>query len=1097
MKLPVPVMAHRTRWAVLVVAIMLLAVPASSIGTKVQPTDTMQSFPGMDLNGNDLRKVDISGMSPVYCAQLCLDDYQCMAATYVYPGTFQGPQAWCWLKNAVPLMEENNFCDSWIMASSGTACNSATADFTVSSNDVYRDDEMTFTDRSTNAYSWAWDFGDGTTSSEQNPRKIYTSERAYTVTLTINGDMKPYVGENFCRSDLIDSETKVNFILVESPPTSVVKGTLDVISIPTGADITLDGTYRGTTPLTGISLTGGTHTLQLAKSGYNSKSGTVTINNNQVTTVSWDLTPIQGPEPQGSQRPVAVIEATPLRGRLPLTVSFNGLKSYDPDGSIASYRWDYGDGTWDPGSTVTHIYPFPGTYSASLVVIDNNGWQSESVSMQITVLVPEIEPENNVQPPSDNHVVPDQEAGTVTLARAHGILRALSGGGQQDLAYDANGDGRVTPEDARSVLTGILDARKQAEAATGGQPEILKRRFLDGIRSLDLTNVRRTSEQTALDAQLDLRQRSYRSILSPSSDSLAGIAKENGLSDTYVTRAPRSVTLQKAVPTITRVLDTSFLPKGIISSTAQAKEAKVESTTDQATGFTTITRTPGTSTFMDLISESDIDTAIEEFKIKFGKKQEENWNNYILNGGYALIEGYHLGSCDGDGPPPQGEYTRVRCSARLKWIYGGEGTTAEEHRPMEEMQQTADLLPATGSWETSWTDEGIVVAIPFLKDTHYIQDAKLEVAQEIGIYEKVNCVAPGKCGTGALEMYKDGETATADVTILKDVPVISYIKSDPDYTNVYMNSDLPKQYIVVDGETLITGYNFGGDGQGTAELVLDHPVEAYTFQTPYQQLAPTDVFAGGTRVPLRITEWTDTTIRLKAGENIHANFKGAYGRLYLTRKGSQVAAPMMVYVTPRLQFVQTSGYDYFVAFSDYPYLLKGTAKDGFVKEQRDHYLVVTHDPRCTSQDADYLKYIPGMSSLASGQDGEDHMFIEKKLPPSAQVISMEFHVMTPDRTDALIKALLKETGRMATTDPEAYIARGFVLGVYMNIDRNVGSYKADMVQPDIFHHPEAIRSDPSVRIVWENTCFGEYDDKNVVYIVSFNIRAPEGVTIGA
>jgi len=44
---------------------------------------------------------------------------------------------------------------------------------------------MAFTDRSQNAESWLWDFGDGTTSSLQNPTKIYKAAGTYTTTLTV------------------------------------------------------------------------------------------------------------------------------------------------------------------------------------------------------------------------------------------------------------------------------------------------------------------------------------------------------------------------------------------------------------------------------------------------------------------------------------------------------------------------------------------------------------------------------------------------------------------------------------------------------------------------------------------------------------------------------------------------------------------------------------------------------------------------------------------------------------------------------------------------------------------------------------------------
>lgn len=44
-----------------------------------------------------------------------------------------------------------------------------------------------FYDASNYATSWLWDFGDGTTSTEQNPLHLYTAAGTYSVTLTVNG----------------------------------------------------------------------------------------------------------------------------------------------------------------------------------------------------------------------------------------------------------------------------------------------------------------------------------------------------------------------------------------------------------------------------------------------------------------------------------------------------------------------------------------------------------------------------------------------------------------------------------------------------------------------------------------------------------------------------------------------------------------------------------------------------------------------------------------------------------------------------------------------------------------------------------------------
>ena len=54
-----------------------------------------------------------------------------------------------------------------------------------------------------------------------------------------------------------------------------------------------------------------------------------------------------------------------------LTASLNGGGSSDPDGSISSWSWDFGDGTQGTGATVQHTYPAAGTYTVTLRVTDN------------------------------------------------------------------------------------------------------------------------------------------------------------------------------------------------------------------------------------------------------------------------------------------------------------------------------------------------------------------------------------------------------------------------------------------------------------------------------------------------------------------------------------------------------------------------------------------------------------------------------------------------------------------------------------------------------------------------------------------------------
>lgn len=56
-----------------------------------------------------------------------------------------------------------------------------------------------------------------------------------------------------------------------------------------------------------------------------------------------------------------------------LNASFDASASNDPDGTIASYSWDFGDGRTGSGATVDHAFAGAGTYTVRLTVTDNQG----------------------------------------------------------------------------------------------------------------------------------------------------------------------------------------------------------------------------------------------------------------------------------------------------------------------------------------------------------------------------------------------------------------------------------------------------------------------------------------------------------------------------------------------------------------------------------------------------------------------------------------------------------------------------------------------------------------------------------------------------
>lgn len=55
------------------------------------------------------------------------------------------------------------------------------------------------------------------------------------------------------------------------------------------------------------------------------------------------------------------------------TVYFNGTKSYDPDGYITSYQWDFSDTNSATGVKPSNVYTMPGVYYVSFTVTDNDG----------------------------------------------------------------------------------------------------------------------------------------------------------------------------------------------------------------------------------------------------------------------------------------------------------------------------------------------------------------------------------------------------------------------------------------------------------------------------------------------------------------------------------------------------------------------------------------------------------------------------------------------------------------------------------------------------------------------------------------------------
>jgi thermitase len=78
--------------------------------------------------------------------------------------------------------------------------------------------------------------------------------------------------------------------------------------------------------------------------------------------------------------PVAHVTVFPDAGQAPIEVAVDASESYDPDGEIITYHWDFGDGTTASGIDAKHTYTTEGTHTITLTVTDIMGAVSRATA---------------------------------------------------------------------------------------------------------------------------------------------------------------------------------------------------------------------------------------------------------------------------------------------------------------------------------------------------------------------------------------------------------------------------------------------------------------------------------------------------------------------------------------------------------------------------------------------------------------------------------------------------------------------------------------------------------------------------------------------
>src|SRR2546426_656825 len=94
--------------------------------------------------------------------------------------------------------------------------------------------------------------------------------------------------------------------------------------------------------------------------------------------------------PPGPVPPVADFTVNPLRVNPGVSVTFDASTSTDPDGSIASYAWSFGDGSSGAGVQASHVFAAKGTFGVRLTVVDSDGLSNETTR---TLAIPDRAPQ--------------------------------------------------------------------------------------------------------------------------------------------------------------------------------------------------------------------------------------------------------------------------------------------------------------------------------------------------------------------------------------------------------------------------------------------------------------------------------------------------------------------------------------------------------------------------------------------------------------------------------------------------------------------------------------------------------------------------------
>jgi PKD repeat protein len=242
--------------------------------------------------------------------------------------------------------------------------------------------------------SYHWSFGDDTTATGVSVSHSYTESRTYVVTLTVTDD-----------DGTTDTANAIKTVQEQPSPSSnqkpVASFTESAETVFTGERISFDASgsfdpdgcivsyfwnFRDGTTATGVIVS---HSY-VDDASY-SVTLTVTDDDGANDTASAIKTVLAEPIP--NQKPLASFTESAEIVYINDVISFNATSSYDPDGTIVSYHWSFGDDTTATGVSVSHSYTESRTYVVTLTVTDDDG-ATDTANAAKAILVKTVQTQN-------------------------------------------------------------------------------------------------------------------------------------------------------------------------------------------------------------------------------------------------------------------------------------------------------------------------------------------------------------------------------------------------------------------------------------------------------------------------------------------------------------------------------------------------------------------------------------------------------------------------------------------------------------------------------------------------------------------------------